>query len=68
MYLSITSLHTQALRLTIMPTLVVALVLSFLMTCCALDLKPDLLTVQEASVWELELTTTVGIAMVMMLV
>ena len=68
MCMSITPLHTQALRLTTMPTLVVVLVLSFLMICCAEDLKQDLSTVQEASVKELERTTPVGMAMVMMLV
>ena len=66
MHLSI-AMDTQALHLTIMPILVVELVLSFLMTCCALGLKPDLLTVHEASVKELGLMTPVSISMVMML-
>ena len=67
MYLSIYPLNTQALHLITMPILVVELVLSFLMTCCALAPKPDLLTVHEASVKELGLMTTVSISMVMML-
>ena len=67
MHLSFYSLNTQALRLTTMPILVVELVLSSLMTCCALGLKQDLSTVHEASVKELGHTTTVSISMVMML-
>ena len=61
------SCYSQAPHLTTMHILVVELVLSSLMICCALGLKQDLSTVHEASVKELGHMTTVSISMVMML-
>jgi len=51
-----------------MDTLAVELVPSFWMIFCVLGLRQGLLTVQEASVWELGLMISVQMVMVKMLV